>query len=218
MVLAEPLPAITDLALGLVTVFLALRLRRSPATAAAWRAAFWWFGIAALAGAVHHAVVVRSDAAAEVSWAAISMVVVVAVSYVLAATVRDVLGPRRTRAFWALRSVGLVAYAAAAATGHAGVAAILACEALTMLTVVGLWLWAADRHHERARPVLLAIAASGAAAGLKALDPEVLRPLGLDPVSAYHLGQIAGTLLLFAAVSGSPPGSLRRLAAARASG
>jgi hypothetical protein len=217
-VLAEPLPALTDLALGAVTVLLACRLRGAHGAVRQWRNAFWWFGIAALAGAVHHGVVVRSETAAEVSWAAISMVVVVAVSFVLAATVADVLGPGRARAFWVLRSVGLVLYAIVALTGHAGIAGIMACEGVTMVCVVGLWLLAAHRRHERAVPVLVAIVVSGAAAGLKAVDPAVLRPLALDPTSAYHLAQIAGTVLLFAAVAELPYGGLRRLTAARASG
>lgn len=148
----------------------------------------------------------------------ISMIVVVAVSYVLAATVAEVLGAGRVHAFWLLRSFGLVAYALVAITGHAGIAAIMACEGVTMLSVVALWLWAAHKQHDRALPVLLAIFASGAAAGVKALDPDIFRPLGLDPTSAYHLAQIAGTLLLFAAIGNSPYGSLRKLSAARASG
>jgi hypothetical protein len=199
-VLTEPLPALTDLALGLVTVALALQLRRSPGTQRHWRTAFWWFGIAALAGALHHAVLVRSDEAAQVSWTLISMVVVVAVSFVLAATVADVLGPGHRRQFWVLRSVGLIAYAVVALSGHAGIAGIMACEGLTMACVVGLWAWAAWRQHPRGIPVLAAIVASGAAASVKALDSVPVGPVRLDSTSAYHLLQIAGTLLVFVAV------------------
>ena len=191
----------TDLALGVVTVVLALRLARSPSGHGYWRAAMWWFGIAALAGAVHHGVVVRWSQAAEVSWGVISVMVVVAVSFLLAATVEEVLGPGRSRAFWALRSVGVVAYLIIAATGNAGIAAILACEGLTMMGVLLLWGWAAHRRHPLAGPVLIAIVASGAAAGLKALSPDLLSPVGLDPTSAYHLAQIAGMVLLYMAVS-----------------
>jgi hypothetical protein len=199
--LAQPAQSLTDLALGGVTVLLAAQLRHSPATNRHWRAAFWWFGIAALAGAVHHGVIVRWPEAAEVSWAIISVIVVVAVSYVLAGTVAEVLGTGHTRAFWLLRSVGVVAYVVIAATGHAGVAGILACESLTMLSVLALWLWAAYQHHHLAGPVLLAIGAGGAASAAKALDPELVRPVGLDPTSAYHLAQIVGMVLLYVAVS-----------------
>jgi hypothetical protein len=36
------------------------------------------------------------------------------------------------------------------------------------------------------------------------LVPGAAAAVGLDPDSAYHLGQIAGMVLLFAAVAGSP--------------
>jgi hypothetical protein len=201
--LVQPAESLTDLLLGFVTLSLAFQLRRSPARVGHWGTAFWWFGAAALGGAVHHGVIVRSDRAAEVSWALISVLVVVAVSYVLAATVADVLGPQMTRTFWLLRSGGLVAYLAAAASGHAGIGMILACESLTMLSVLALWIWAAARGNPLAPTVLLAIAASIAASGAKALSPELLEPVRLDPTSAYHLAQIVGTILLFSAVTAS---------------
>lgn len=200
--LAQPAQALTDLSLGLVTVMLATQLRRSPATHDYWRKAFWWFGIAALTGAVYHGVLVRWPQAAQVSWAIISVIVVVAVSYLLAGTVAEVLDPSRTRAFWLLRSIGLVAYVVMAVTGRAGIAAILLCESLTMLSVLALWVWAAYRRHPLAPAVLLAIVASGAAAATKALNPDLVRPVGLDPTSACHLAQIVGAVLLYVAVSG----------------
>jgi hypothetical protein len=193
--------SLTDLALGIVVLTLAVQLRRVPTVHRHWQSAFWWAGVAALAGAVHHAVVVRSDRAAEISWAAISVVVVVAVSYLLAGTVAEVLGPGRNRVFWLLRSVGLLAYLGAAVTGHAGVTAMLTCESLTMLSVLGLWGWAAIHNHPLARPVLLGVLASGGAAGLKAVSPDVTAVVGLDPTSAYHLGQILGMVLIYRAVS-----------------
>lgn len=199
--LTEPAQSLTDLALGAVTVVLAIRLGRVPMVHGHWRAAFWWFGAAALAGAVHHGVIARWPQAADVSWAVISVMVVVAVSYLLAASVVEVLGPGRGRVFWLLRSIGLVAYIVIAATGNAGVGTILACEGVTMLSVLGLWGWAYRRHHPLARPAVVAIAASGAAAGLKALPAEWLSPIGLDPTSAYHLAQIVGMVLLYQALS-----------------
>src|SRR5919198_2826241 len=200
--LFQPAESLTDLALGVVTLSLALQLRRANVGAGHWVTAFWWFGAAAVAGAVHHGVIVRSARAADISWALISVLVVVAVSYVLAATVENVLGPSRTREFWLLRGVGLVAYLVAAASGHASIEAILACESLTMLSVLALWIWAAALRNPLAPSILVAIAASIAASGAKALSPSVLGPLRLDPTSAYHLAQIVGTVLLFLAVRG----------------
>jgi hypothetical protein len=202
-VLAQPAQSLTDLALALVTLLLALELRRAPSLHGYWRAAFWFFGLAALAGAVHHGVLVRWPEAAKVSWALISVIVVVAVSYLLAGTVAEVLAPDQTRVFWVLRSLGLFAYVGMAATGRAGIAAILLCESLTMISVLALWLWAAYRRHPLAGPVLLAIAASIAAASTKALSPALVGEVGLDPTSACHLAQIVGTVLLYVAVAKS---------------
>jgi hypothetical protein len=201
MVLAQPAQSLTDLALGVVVLVLAVRLRRMATIPRYWLAPFWWSGTAALAGAVHHAVAVRWTRPAEISWAAISVLVVVAVSYLLAATVREVLGPGRARVFWLLRSLGLVAYLAAALSGHAGVTAMLTCESLTMLSVLGLWVWAALHEHPLARPVLAAVLASGAAAVTKTIPPQVTGHVGLDPTSAYHLAQIIGMALLYRAIS-----------------
>jgi hypothetical protein len=200
-VLVEPAQSLTDLLLGIVVILLALGLRRTPATHSHWQAAFWWSGIAALAGAVHHGVVAGTRWW-EPSWAVISLTVVVAVSYLLAATVAEVLGPGRARAFWLLRSVGIVAYVIAAATGHAGVPAIMACESLTMISVLALWVRAASRGHPLARPVLVAILVSGVAGATHGLSPEVTGIVGLDPVSMYHLAQIPGMVLLYRAVGG----------------
>lgn len=201
LVLTQPAQALTDLLLGLVVIGLAVGLRGVPATHRYWQAAFWWAGASALGGFVHHGVLVRWPAVAKVSWALISVMVVVAVSYLLAATVQEVLGPGHARAFWLLRASGLLAYAVAAASGHAGVNAMLACESLTFASVLVLWGLAAYRRHPLAVPVLLAILASGAAAGTRALSPAVTGHVNLDPTSVYHLAQIAGMVLLYRAVS-----------------
>ncbi|MEO3823323.1 hypothetical protein [Actinomadura sp. B10D3] len=199
--LAEPAPALTDLALGLIVVALAARLGRASAAHRHWRTSFWWAGLAALAGFVHHGVVKYSERWSEPSWAVISAMVVIAVSYLLAATVAEVLGPRHGRTFWLLRSVGIVAYVILAVTGHAGVSALLACESLTMICILALWGWAAHRRHPMAVPVIVAMVASGAAAAAKALDPSVTERVALDPTSVYHLAQIVGMVLLYLAVA-----------------
>jgi hypothetical protein len=124
---------------------------------------------------------------------------------VLAGTVAEVLGPGRARAFWLLRSAGFLAYVGMVATGHAGIAAILWCESLTMISVLALWGWAAYHRNPMAPTALLAIGASLAAAGTKALSPDMLKTVHLDPTSVYHLAQIVGTVLLYVAVKRSLP-------------
>jgi hypothetical protein len=195
--LAEPAQSLTDLALGVVVTWLALRLRRRADVHRHWVASFGWAGVAALAGAVHHAVLVRWARWSDVSWSVITVMIVVAVSYLLAGTVVEVLGNGHAREFWLLRSIGLVAYVGLAVTGHAGVGSMLLCEGLTMASVVVLWGLAAYRRQPLGRPVLLAILVSGAAGATQALSPSVTETIGLDPTSTYHLAQIAGMAALY---------------------
>lgn len=213
MGLSEPALSLTDLVLGLVVVALAVRLQRTPGVHRYWRLTFWWVGAAALAGAVHHGVVTHSDAWAGPSWAVISTMVVIAVSYLLAATVVEVLGPGRGGVFWVLRSAGLLAYAGLAIAGYASVNAMLACEGITMLAILGLWARGLRERHPLAPGVVLAILASGAAAAVRALPPSVTELVGLDPTSLYHLAQIPGMLLLYHALVAAPQRAARPAAA-----
>ena len=211
--LCEPAPSLTDLALGLVVVALAIRLGRRPDIHPHWRRTFWWAGAAALAGALHHGFVTCSERWSGVSWGLISTMVVITVSYLLAASVHEVLGPGKARVFWVLRTASLAAYAALALAGHAGIQSILLCEGVTMLAVLALWGLAARRRQPLAGPVILAVAASAAAAGARAAPSGATGVVGLDPTSLYHLLQIPGMVLLFAAVTGALTlaGSSRRL-------
>jgi hypothetical protein len=204
-VLAQPAESLTDLLLGVVVTLLVVRLRRRADVNRHWVASFGWAAVAALCGAVHHAVMVRWAWWGELSWSLITVMIVVAVSYLLAGTVLEVLGSGHAREFWVLRSLGLLAYLALAVTGHAGVGSMLACEGLTMASVVALWVLALYRHHPLARPVLFAILVSGLAGVLQALSPSVTGLVGLDPTSAYHLGQIVGMVALFRALTRGRP-------------
>ncbi len=194
------MPALTDLALGLVTLCLVRQLPRGGEVSRHWRAAFAWAVGTALAGAVYHGVLVGIPRVNTLSWAVTSIMVVVVMSYLLAASVAQLLGRRRAVVFWLLRSVGLVAYVILAATGHASITAIMWCESLTMASVLGLWIWAWRRHHPMGRPMLVAIGASIAAAMLR-LVPGAAALAGLDPDSGYHLGQIVGMVLLYHAIA-----------------
>jgi hypothetical protein len=207
--LSEPAAALTDLALGVVTLALAISLgTRAPDANPYWRRTLWWAAAAALAGAVHHGFVTYSDSWDGPSWAVISGMVVVTISFTLAATVHDVLGPGRRDLFWLLRSLSLVAYAGLAVTGHYGVGAILACEGVTMVAILTLWGIALHRGHPRAPAMLLALGASIVAGCTRALPPDVTDVTGLDPTSLYHVAQIPAMLLLFAALVGAPSPAL----------
>jgi hypothetical protein len=201
--LSEPAPALTDLALGVVTLVLAVAMRPVDVNRY-WKRTLWWAAAAALAGAVHHGFVTYSDDWAGPSWAVISGMVVVTISFTLAATVYDVVGPGRQRVFWVLRSLSLAAYAALALTGHYGVGAILACEGVTMVAILTLWGVALSRRHPRAPAMVLALGASVVAGLARALPAGVTDVVGLDPTSVYHLAQIPAMVLLFMALGGLP--------------
>jgi hypothetical protein len=211
-VASEPVPetaaALTDLALGVATLSL-MPLLRASAVNVNWRRTVGWAAAAALAGAVHHEFIASHKRWAGPSWAVISGLVVLTISFVLAATVADVLGPGRRLVFWVLRAASLVAYAVLALFGHYGIATILACEGVTMLCVLALWGLALRRHDPRARPMIVALAVSAVAGCTRALPGSVTHLVGLDPTSLYHLAQIPPMVLLCLALTqrstASPP-------------
>jgi hypothetical protein len=192
--------SLTDLGLGLVTLYLLFRLPRDAEASRYWRATFLWAAVTALIGAAYHGVLVGIPRVSYVTWAVMSSMVVVVMSFLLAATVVQVLGRRRAVYFWPLRLLGFAAYAVVAATGHPSITGIMWCESLTMASVIGLWIWGWLRHHPAGRWMLVAIGASIAAAMLR-LVPGASALVGLDPDSAYHLGQVVGIVLLFYAVA-----------------
>jgi hypothetical protein len=205
--LSEPGPSLTDLALGLVALALVMRAA-AAGLSRSWRTMLGWAAVAALAGAVHHGVVTRWDRWAGPSWAVISAMVVITISYALAATVHDVLGPGRRRVFWVLRTASLGAYAVLAAFGHYGITTILACEGVTMASVLALWIIACVRRGPGAAWMVVALAASIVAGCTRALPERTTGVVGLDPTSLYHLVQIPAIVLLYVALvhrAGSRP-------------
>lgn len=210
--LSEPASSLTDLLLAAVATWLVIGLRRRTELTPHWWRTFAWTAAAALGGAIHHGFVTSSDRWDDTSWAVVTFLVVVAISYLLAASVDEVLGPGHARAFWLLRSASLVAYVAVAVTAGASIGAILLCEGVTMAAVLGLWWHGLRLGHPRARAVAVAIVASMVAAAIRAAPPEVVAPTGLDPTSLYHLAQIPGLVLLARAVGSSrvrPPATVR---------
>lgn len=208
--LSEPASALTDLLLGAVAVALATGLTRRSDLTPHWARMFWWTAAAALAGALHHGFVTQSDEWTDRSWLVVTFLVVIAISYLLAASVDEVLGPGHARAFWVLRSGSLVAYLVVAVTLGASIGAILLCEGVTMLAVLALWAVGIRRGHPRARAVAVAIVASIGAAVIRGLPSDLVDPTGLDPTSLYHLAQIPGLVLLYRAAANTG-GAIRAL-------
>lgn len=200
---AELSRSVTDLILGATTLALAVRLRGVAGVHRHWRRTFWFAGAAALAGALYHGPLGGSGSAAELTWVAVGVLIVVMLSYLLAASVVEVLGPGRGRVFLVIRSAGLVAYLLAVVLGNSGLNALLLCESLTMAAVLGLWALGARRSHPMAPAMIAAILASGLAGIVFALPERATDVVGLDPPSLSHLAQIPGMVLLFMAVAGA---------------
>lgn len=199
--LSEPALAVTDLVLGAVTLALAARLRTSVGVHHSWYLTFVWTGSAAVAGFVHHGFVTFSDDLAGPSFAVVSLMVVVGVSYLLSATVYEVLGPGRRKAFWLLRVASLGAYVALALSGRAGAGSILMAEGVTMALILILWVRAYRDGHAMAPRILVAFIVSAAAAIAQGLPESATRTAtGLDPVSVYHLAQIPGIVMMYLAL------------------
>ena len=94
------------LALGLVVIALAVRLQGTPGVHSVLAPHVLVGGARRRWRARSTTASTYSDTWSGPSWAAISMMVVVAVSYLLAASVVEVLGLGRGRVFWVLRSAG----------------------------------------------------------------------------------------------------------------
>lgn len=199
--LSEPALALTDLVLGVVTLWLAARLRTAAGVHRSWFLTFAWTGAAAIAGFVHHGFVTFSGSLDGPSFAVVSLMVVVGVSYLLAATVYEVLGPGRRRAFWVLRIASLGAYVALAASGRAGASSILMAEGVTMALILVLWFRAYQHGHPMAPRILVAFVVSAAAAIAQGIPEDATRTAtGLDPVSLYHLAQVPGIVMMYRAL------------------
>ncbi|GAB2762115.1 hypothetical protein GCM10027174_43410 [Salinifilum aidingensis] len=192
----DPAPAITDLLLGSTILACAGLLLRVPALDRAWHLTFWFAGASALAGALHHGLF-----HAEASWTAVGVLIVIALSYLLAASSRQVLGRRGTRIVLGVRTAGLLAYAVAIAAGEADLAVLLVAESLTMASILALWIHAAHQRHPMARSMIVAIGANGLAGIVFALPDSATAASGLDATSLSHLAQIPGFLLLYRAVA-----------------
>ena len=203
MGLSEPALSLTDLALGLVVIALAVRLQGTPGVHRYWRLTFWWAwrGGAGGRGPPRRRDLLRHVVGTELGGDQHD------------GRRRGLLPARRVGGRGArlrarprllvLRSAGLVAYAGLAIAGYAGVNSILACEGVTMLAI--LWLWGrACARAMLALPVIVAILAKGAAAGGGRSRTTSRASVGLDPTSLYHLAQIPGMVLFFLALAAAP--------------
>jgi hypothetical protein len=179
-----------------------------------WPATYWLGAASAFIGVTHHLVFAHPQVAADLSWIAVGVALCLSLSALLAATAVETLSAPAARTVIRIRSVGLVGYAVFAATGRGNLGALLACESLTMLAVISLWLIGARDGHPQA-PRILAGMFAMAAATLAFTPPGLALGdwLRLDPGSFEHLLQIPGMMLLARGLVLDPPsGRVRRVA------
>jgi hypothetical protein len=194
----EVAAGVTDLLLGAVLVVSAWRLGRTPGVHRYWALMFWFAAAGAFAGTAHHLLFRGSRAASDRSWLAVGVLVIIAISYMLAATATDLLDERLARLFIRLRIAGLVAYVVLIATmGIGRTKPLVLSESLTMAAIVGLWFYALYVGRPAAGRMLTAIAVCALSAIFFLLPTEVLpTSVGLDARSLQHLAQIPGVLLI----------------------
>lgn len=188
--------AITDLILGVVTLACAAFLLRTPGVDRAWHLTFWFAGGSALAGTAHHGFL-----HAGWSWTIVGVLVVIAISYLLIASAREILRPRGVRIVVVIRTLGVLAYAVAVVAGESGLMVLLLCESVTMACILGLWTYAVRVGHRMATGMIAAILAHGLAGIAFVLPMSLTAPIGMDSTSLSHLAQIPGVLVFYRAVT-----------------
>jgi len=201
LTLVEPASSLTDFALGILALMIAGRLRPKETTDAHWRWFFVWIGIAGLWVGFHHGFIVGHETAAAFSWSAISLLVAIAISYLLAASVNTVLGKGHGHPLLAVRAISLAVFFSLVVSGNATVITLMLTEGLAMALVIGLWLHAWQKDKPAVGLVLAAIVASGLAAALKASSLQFnMGGWEFDLNSLYHVAQMPGLLLLLVAI------------------
>ena len=201
MTLVEPASSLTDFTLGIVAFIAAARLIPRAAADSHWRWFFLWISIAGVWGGFHHGFIVGHESVATLSWPVISLLVAIAISHLLAASVISVLGRGQGNPFLAVRAISITVFFFMVVSGNATVVTLVLTEGLTMALVIGLWVYAWQKEQPGVGLFLAAIMVSLFAAALKASGLGfTLGGWAFDPNSLYHLAQIPGLFLLFAAI------------------
>jgi len=201
LTLVEPASSLTDFALGVLALLVAARLAARESTDSHWRWFFVWVGIAGIWGGFHHGFVADHETAAAVSWSAISLLVAVAISYLLVASVNSVLGKGRGRPLLIVRAISLAVFFLLVVSGNATITTLLLTEGVAMAIVIALWVHAWQKEQPGGGLVLAAIFLSLLAAALKVAGAQfTLGGWEFDSNSIYHVAQMPGIYLMLIAI------------------
>ena len=199
--LVEPASSVTDFALGIVALSAVLGLGRNSGVHPNWRWAFLAIGIGGLLGGIYHGFIVSHETIAKASWSTISLVIAVAISFILAATVATVLGEGRGRPLLGVRTACLVAFLILAILGRATLTTLVITEGLTMIMVLVLWAHAWRIGQPGVGLVMVAIVASMAAGAVRGSGIHgAFGGWEFDPDALYHLAQMPGLAFLYVAL------------------
>lgn len=185
-----------DIPFGAVLLGCALWLRTVPGVHHYWVLTTGFGGVSALLGAAYHLVLQDPDWLATTSWVVTAVLLIIALSYMLAASAMDVLGPEPTRIVLVVRTVGLAAYLVAVCFGYTGTGPLVTCEALTMAGIVGMWCYAAYTGHPRGRPMVTGILVSALSSACFIVPADTWAEIDLTAGAVSHLVQIPGFILI----------------------
>ncbi|MGX7679738.1 DUF6962 family protein [Jatrophihabitans sp. DSM 45814] len=193
--------AVTDLACAGVLIGCAYADREEPSRW--WSVAFASAALGSAIGAVHHLAfppATTGDSGSAASFAAAGAALAISLASLLTAslaTVKVVRGEWIARLGWLCSALFVVA----ALAGKGTVGPLVVLQLPTMISIVGVWLYAARKELAGAREVLASFIVTAASA--LAFVPPTKRiglSLDIDPVTFQHLLQLPGLAMIALAV------------------
>lgn len=206
MQLHEPMTLLTDYALGVLCMLLAVRLVRGGPTASRklWALAFFGSAAAAFFGGTYHGFLPwLADPAATMLWKITLLSIGVAAYCATVATAQSRLASRWIRATRIVAGVKLGVYVAAVLSTDAFLTAIIDYS-LAFGFVVAVYAVAWVRHGDTAAPwVVAGILTSFVAAGIQAMG--IAPHPQFNHNDLYHVVQMVGMWLLYKGAGRSAP-------------
>lgn len=186
--MAEPTTAITDFLLAAVAIVLAWRCVRDSVSRKMWGMAFFFTGIAALAGGIYH------STPSALVWKVTTFSVGVATFFLIDAAARATISRRSAQILEVVAGIQLAAYLVWMAT-HDEFTYVIADYGSGMLCVAILYAIALPRIPVAAKFVLASIAVAAIGAYVQAAGITLHRNFNHNDL--YHVIQMVSLLLLY---------------------